>query len=128
MNLLMQIIVFRVVIRTFQINTPTLYKNNECEAHKNAFGASSIGQANAFLCFGFLFGTLCICVFAFEIAKIELPTVFCFQRCALDLETFRLITILSYCNLKVTFIMFQIARCLIDIFKNCAPFVFKMTS
>jgi hypothetical protein len=53
----MQIIVFRVVIRTFQINTPTLYKNNECETHKNAFGALNIGQANAFLCFGFLFGT-----------------------------------------------------------------------
>jgi hypothetical protein len=57
MNLLMQIIIFRVVIRTFQINTPTLYKNNECETHKNAFGALSIGQANAFLCFVFLFGT-----------------------------------------------------------------------
>jgi hypothetical protein len=54
--------------------------------------------------------------------------LFCFQKCALDLETFRLITMLSYCNLKVSFIMFQIALCLIDIFKNCAPFVFKMTS
>ncbi len=53
MNLLMQLFVLRVVIRTFQINTPTLYKNNPCETHKNAFGALNIGQANPFLCFGF---------------------------------------------------------------------------
>jgi hypothetical protein len=53
----MQIFVFRVVIRTFQNNTLTLNKNNDCETHKKTFGASNIGAANAFSCFGFVFVT-----------------------------------------------------------------------
>jgi hypothetical protein len=44
----MQKFVFRVAIRTFQNNTLTLNKINDCEMHKKAFGASIIGAANAF--------------------------------------------------------------------------------
>jgi hypothetical protein len=57
LNSLMQKFVFRVVIHTFQNNTLTLNKNNDCELHKKAFGASNIGAANAFSCFGFCFWT-----------------------------------------------------------------------
>ena len=42
--------------------------------HKKAFGASNIGAAYAFSCFGFCFWTdLWMCVFEFEIAIIVLP-------------------------------------------------------
>ena len=62
-NSLMQTFVFRVVFRTFQNNTLTLNKNNDCEMHKKAFGASNIGAASSFSCFGFFFGLICECAF-----------------------------------------------------------------
>ena len=55
MNLIFQKMAFHIVICTFQINTPTLYKNNECKTHKIEFRASKNVKANAFLCFDVLF-------------------------------------------------------------------------
>ena len=77
----MQTFVFRVVFRTFQNNTLTLNKNNDCEMHKKAFEASNIGAANSFSCFGFCFWTdLWMCVFEFEIFKIVFPTLVLFPE------------------------------------------------
>lgn len=55
MNLIFQKMAFHIVTCTFQINTPTLYKNNECKTHKIEFRASKNVKANAFLCFDVLF-------------------------------------------------------------------------
>ena len=55
MNLLFPKAVFQVAICTFLINTPTLYKNNECKTHKIEVRASKNVKANAFLCFDVLF-------------------------------------------------------------------------
>ena len=63
LNSLMQTFVFRVVFRTFQNNTLTLNKNNDCEMHKKAFRASNIGAANAFSCLVFVFELICECAF-----------------------------------------------------------------
>ncbi len=40
LNLFIQKMQFHIVICTFQINTPTLYKNNQCKTHRIEFRAS----------------------------------------------------------------------------------------
>jgi hypothetical protein len=81
----------------FQINTPSLYKNNQCETHKNEFRASIKGTANAFLWFDDLFEVNYIkWNNEFEIAILELPNVILFP----DMYT-KFVTITSIRNFVI---------------------------